>query len=73
MVHAVLAILVVLVLAARGGRADLTPRKLMDVSLRMPEMELLLPVAVAPRQRGNQLNDPRRPTRRPRPRRSQGR
>ena len=48
MVHAVLAILVLLLLGARAVRADLTPHKLMDVSLRMPAMELLLPVALAP-------------------------
>jgi protein TonB len=47
-VHVVLVILVVLVLAARGARADLTPRRLMDVSLRMPDMALLLPAAVVP-------------------------
>ena len=32
-----LVILVLLLLAARAARADLTPRKLMDVSLRMPD------------------------------------
>jgi protein TonB len=48
MVHAVLAILVVLLLGARAARADLAPRKLMDVTLQMPPMELLLRVAVAP-------------------------
>ena len=48
MVHVVLVILVLLLLAARAGRADLTPRKLMDVSLRMPDIALLLPAAVAP-------------------------
>ncbi len=37
MVHVVLVILVLLLLAARAARADLTPRKLMDVSLRMPD------------------------------------
>ncbi len=47
-VHVVLVILVLLLLAARAARADLTPRKLMDVSLRMPDMVSLLPVAVAP-------------------------
>ena len=47
-VHVVLVILVLLLLAARAARADLTPRRLMDVSLRMPDMALLLPAAVAP-------------------------
>ena len=46
--HAVVVILVVMLLAARAARADLTPVKLMDVSLQMPPMELLLPIAVAP-------------------------
>jgi protein TonB len=41
-------IFVLLLLAARAVRADLTPHKLMDVSLRMPALELLLPVAIAP-------------------------
>lgn len=45
-VHVVVVILVALLLAARAARADLTPRKLMDVSLRMPPLELLLPAAV---------------------------
>ncbi len=48
MVHVVLLILVLLLLAARAARVDMTPRKLMDVSVRMPAMELLLPVALAP-------------------------
>ena len=48
MVHVVLVILVLLLLAARAARADLTPRKLMDVSLRMPDLVSLLPAAVAP-------------------------
>lgn len=58
MVHAVVAILVLLLLAARAGRADLTPRKLMDVSLRMPAMELLLPVALAPPQARKSVERP---------------
>jgi len=48
MVHAVVIVLVLLLLAARAARADLTPRKLMDVSLQMPSLELLLPVAITP-------------------------
>jgi protein TonB len=48
MVHVVLVILVLLLLAARAARADLTPRRLMDVSLRMPDIVSLLPAAVAP-------------------------
>jgi protein TonB len=48
-VHAVVVVLVLLLLASRAAGTDLTPRKLMDVSLRMPAMELLLlPVTVAP-------------------------
>jgi protein TonB len=47
-VHVVLVILVALLLAARAARADLTPRKLMDVSLRMPDLALLLPAVIAP-------------------------
>src|SRR5688572_14768863 len=48
-VHAVVLVLVLLLLASRAARTDLTPRKLMDVSLRMPAIEsLLLPVTVAP-------------------------
>ena len=46
--HVVLVILVLLLLAARAARADLTPRRLMDVSLRMPDLALLLPAAVTP-------------------------
>lgn len=48
MVHGVVVILVMVLLAARATRPDLTPRRLMDVSLRMPSMVLLLPAAVAP-------------------------
>ena len=47
-VHVVLVILVLLLLAARAARTDPTPRRLMDVSLRMPDMALLLPAALAP-------------------------
>lgn len=48
MVHVVLVIAVLLLLAARAARADLMPQRLMDVSLRMPDMAMLLPAAVAP-------------------------
>jgi periplasmic protein TonB len=47
-VHAVVIVLVLLLLAARAARPDLMPRALMDVSLRMPPLELLLPVAITP-------------------------
>jgi protein TonB len=47
-VHVVLLMLVLSLLAARAVRADLMPRSDMDVSLRMPPIELLLPIAVAP-------------------------
>jgi protein TonB len=48
-VHAVVVVLVFLLLASSAAGTDPTPRKLMDVSLRMPAMELLLlPVTVAP-------------------------
>jgi protein TonB len=47
-VHAVVLILVVLLLAARAVRPDLTPVRLTNVSLRMPPMALLLPITVAP-------------------------
>src|SRR5687767_13713929 len=45
-VHAVVLILVVLLLAARAVNPDLTPVRLTNVSLRMPPMELLLPIAI---------------------------
>jgi protein TonB len=48
MVHVAVVLLVALLLAARVARADLTPHKLMDVSLRMPDLTLLLPAVVAP-------------------------
>jgi periplasmic protein TonB len=48
MVHVVLVILVLLLLAARAARADLMPRTLMAVTLRMPDLTSLLPDAVAP-------------------------
>src|SRR5262245_61196381 len=48
MVHAAFVILVLLLLAARSARPDLTPGPRMDVSLRMPVMLSLPPVAVAP-------------------------
>ena len=48
MVHAVVIGLVLLLLAARAARTDLMPRSWMDVSLQMPPMELLLPVAITP-------------------------
>jgi protein TonB len=48
MVHAVVIILVLLFLAARAARPDQTALKLMDVSLQMPPLELLLPVAITP-------------------------
>ena len=47
MVHAVLVILGLLLVAAGAARTELSPRRVMDVSLRMPPMELLLPIAVA--------------------------
>ncbi len=47
-VHAVLAILVLLLLAARAARPELTPRARIDVSLRMPAMLLLPRAAVSP-------------------------
>jgi protein TonB len=57
-VHVVLVILVLLLLAARAARADLTPRKLMDVSLRMPDLVSLLPAAVAPPPAGKSVERP---------------
>lgn len=48
MVHIGLVIVVMLLLAARAGRPDVTPRRLMDLSLRMPDMVSLPPSAVAP-------------------------
>ena len=48
MVHAVVIILVLLLLAARAARADLMPRLVMDVSLRMPSLDLLMPVTLTP-------------------------
>jgi protein TonB len=47
-VHAVVIGVVLLMLLARAARPDLTPIKLMDVSLQMPPLELLLPVAITP-------------------------
>ncbi len=50
-VHAALLILVLLLLAAgaaRAAKADVTPRRLTNVSLRMPAMVSVLPVTVAP-------------------------
>jgi len=47
MVHAVVLVLVLLFLAARAGGADLTPRRQMDVSLRMPAILSLPPALVA--------------------------
>ena len=47
MVHAVLVTLGLLLLAAGAARTDWSPPRVVDVSLRMPPMELLLPVAVA--------------------------
>ena len=48
MVHGVLVLLVMVMVAASASRADLPPHRLMDVSLRMPDMVWLLPAAVAP-------------------------
>ena len=45
MVHAGVIIFVLLFLAARAARPELMPRPWMDVSLQMPPLELLLPVA----------------------------
>ena len=47
MVHAALVILGLLLLAAGAAPTDWSPRRVVDVSLRMPPMELLLPIAVA--------------------------
>jgi protein TonB len=47
MVHAVLVLLGLLLLAAGTEQTDWSPRRVVDVSLRMPPMELLLPIAVA--------------------------
>ena len=46
MVHAVVIGLVLLLLAARAARTDRMPRPWTNVSLQMPPMELLLPVAI---------------------------
>ena len=46
MVHAMFVIMGLWLLAAGAARTDVLPRTVMDVSLRMPPMELLLPVAV---------------------------
>lgn len=48
MVHAAVTTGVLLLLAARAAQPDLMPRPWMDVSLHMPPLELLLPVAVTP-------------------------
>jgi protein TonB len=48
MVHVVVVIVVLLLLAARIARADLLPRAQMDVSLRMPALESVMPVTIAP-------------------------
>ena len=49
MVHvAVLIVVLLLVLAARAARPDPTPRRITDVSLRMPLLESVMPVGVAP-------------------------
>ena len=47
MVHVVVVIVVLLLVAATAARADLTPRKIADVTLRMPSFVALLPVDVA--------------------------
>lgn len=68
MVHGVLVVLVMVLLFARGSHDDLTPRKLMDVSLRMPNMASLLPPAVAPPARKSvQRSTPGDSARRPPP------
>ena len=49
MVHVVVLIAVVaLLLAARAARADLMPRVVTNISLRMPVLDVVLPVAAAP-------------------------
>ena len=46
-VHVALVAIVLFVLVAGATRAELTPRIFMDVSLRMPSLESVMPVAVA--------------------------
>jgi protein TonB len=48
MVHVVIVLVVLLLFAARIVRADLMPRAHMDVSLRMPALESVMPVTIAP-------------------------
>ena len=49
MVHVALVIVVLLLVVARAVPSRPTPRSLMDISLRMPPPELVLPATVAPR------------------------
>jgi hypothetical protein len=69
-VQGVIVILVLLLLATRAARVDMTPRTYTDVSLRMPAALLLMPVAVAlpPARKSVEHPSPAPPSPRPAPR-----